>query len=139
MQALLRQRSRVVLAPMHFSRMGGLVLDMTGFVLAGGPFRLDEVEEVRRKESELIASRMKVLADGTRVALLRELALEPASVMDLARRFELAQPTVSNHVRLLRDAGLLESRKDGPKVVYRVPREQLERLLDDTRRRLLEH
>jgi ArsR family transcriptional regulator len=139
MEALLTQRPRVVLTPLHFSARGGFVIDMTTFVHVGGPANLAGVEELRRRESEEIAARMKVLADGTRVALLRELAAEPASVMDLARRFELAQPTVSNHVRLMRDAGLLESRKEGPKVVYRVPREQLERLLDDTRHLLLEH
>ena len=135
--SLLRQRPRVVLSPMYFVGAGGFVVDMTSYVHVGGPARTVNVELVRRKESDLIASRMKVLADPTRVALLRELAHDPASVMDLARRFRLAQPTVSNHVRVLRDAGLLESHKDGPRVVYSVPRDLLGRMLDETRHLLL--
>jgi DNA-binding transcriptional ArsR family regulator len=138
-QRLMAERRRVVVSPMHFSSGGGSLVDMTTFVHMGAPARPADPEELRRKESEVVASRLKVLADGTRVALLRELTSEPASVMDLARRFRLAQPTVSNHVRLLRDAGLLESRKDGQRVVYSVTRDRLDRLLSDTRHILLEH
>jgi DNA-binding transcriptional ArsR family regulator len=138
-EALLTQRPRIVLSPMYFVKAGGFVIDMTSYVHIGGSARPADAERLRRQESELIASRLKVLSDGTRVALLRELALEPASVMDLARRFRLAQPTVSNHVRLLRDAGLLESRKDGARVLYSAPRERLDRVLTDTRNLLLEH
>jgi DNA-binding transcriptional ArsR family regulator len=138
-EPVLRQRPRVVLSPMYFVRIGGFVVDMTSYVHVGGPASPADSERLRREESELIANRLKVLADGTRVALLRDLAVEPASVMDLARRFHLAQPTVSNHVRLLRDAGLLESQKDGPRVLYSAPRERLDRVLDDTRHMLLEH
>lgn len=136
-ERLLAERRRVVVTPLYFCRQGGSILDLTTFMHAGGPAQPQDGESLRRQESEHIAARLKVLADGTRVALLRELAAEPASVMDLARRFRLAQPTVSNHVRLLRDAGLLESRKDGARVVYRVPRDQLSQLLDETRDLLL--
>ncbi|HEY4027509.1 MAG TPA: metalloregulator ArsR/SmtB family transcription factor [Candidatus Dormibacteraeota bacterium] len=135
---LLTLRPRVVLSPMYFASSGGSVIDMTSYLHVGGAARPLDEEQARREDCEKIATRMKVLADATRVGLLRALAHEPASVMDLARRFRLAQPTVSNHVRLLRDAGLLDSRKDGPRIVYSVPREQLGRLLDETRDLLLE-
>ena len=138
-EALARQRPLNVVTPMHFVAMGGFVVDMTAYLHVGGPASPLDAERQRRQESDLIAARLKVLADGTRVALLRDLALEPSSVMDLARRFRLAQPTVSNHVRLLRDAGLLESRKDGARVLYSAPRELLDRVLADTRHLLLEH
>jgi DNA-binding transcriptional ArsR family regulator len=136
-ERLLGRRRRIVLTPMYFCGVGGSIVDMTGYVHIGGPLRPSEAHELR-KDSELIAARLKVLADGTRVALLRQLVQEPASVMDLARRFGLAQPTVSNHVRLLRDARLLESTRDGARTVYRVPRDQLGRLLEETRDLLLE-
>jgi DNA-binding transcriptional ArsR family regulator len=138
-EPLLAMRPRVVLSPLLFTTMGGFVIDMTRFLHLGGPARPMEDQETRRRESEVIASRMKVLSDGTRVALLRDLAQEPASVMDLARRFGLAQPTVSNHVRMLREAGLLESRKDGARILYTAPTERLDRVLSDTRHLLLEH
>jgi DNA-binding transcriptional ArsR family regulator len=138
-ERLLRDRPRIVLTPMYLVTMGGFLLDMTTFVHIGGPANPADAERLRRDESELIANRMKVLSDGTRVALLRDLALEPASVMDLARRYHLAQPTVSTHVRLLREAGLLESQKDGARILYSAPRERLDRVLEDTRHLLLEH
>lgn len=138
-EPLLRERPRVVLTPMYFVSLGGFLIDMTTYVHIGGPASPSDVERRRRGESELIANRMKVLSDGTRVALLRDLALEPASVMDLARRFHLAQPTVSTHVRLLREAGLLESQKDGARILYSAPRDRLDRVLEDTRHLLLEH
>jgi DNA-binding transcriptional ArsR family regulator len=138
-EPVLRQRPLIVLSPMYFVTLGGFVIDMTTYVHIGGPANPADTERMRREESELIASRLKVLADGTRVALLRDLAVEPASVMDLARRYGLAQPTVSNHVRLLRDAGLLDARKDGPRVLYSAPRERLDRVLADTRHLLIEH
>jgi DNA-binding transcriptional ArsR family regulator len=124
---------------MYFVTMGGFLIDMTTYMHLGGPASPADAERVRREESDLIANRLKVLSDGTRVALLRDLALEPASVMDLARRFHLAQPTVSTHVRLLREAGLLDSKKDGARVVYSAPRERLDRVFEDTRHLLLEH
>lgn len=136
---LLEQRPRVVLSPMYFCHpRGGYVIDMTSFVHVGGPVDPELDEGLHRTESEQVANRLKVLSDGTRVALLRQLALAPASVMDLSRRFRLAQPTVSNHVRLLRDAGLLESQRDGARVVYTAPRERLGRLLAETQHVLLE-
>jgi DNA-binding transcriptional ArsR family regulator len=138
-EQLFNTRRRLVLSPMYFSSAGGFVVDMTAYVHVGTPAVQTDAEEVSRKESELIAGRLKVLSDGTRVALLRQLAHEPASVMDLARRFRLAQPTVSNHVRLLRDAGLLDSRKDGARVVYTVPRERLNRILEETRLLLIDY
>jgi DNA-binding transcriptional ArsR family regulator len=138
-EPLLRERPRIVVTPMYFVKMGGFLLDMTTYVHVGGPASPTDAERMRRDESELIANRMKVLSDGTRVALLRDLAQEPASVMDLARRFHLAQPTVSTHVRLLREAGLLASQKDGARILYSAPRERLDRVLEDTRHMLLEH
>jgi DNA-binding transcriptional ArsR family regulator len=139
MVSLQTLRPRVVLSPMWFVNAGGFVVDMTTYVHLGGPAKPPSEHDLRRKEADWIASRMKVLSDATRVGLLRELAYEPASVMDLARRFGLAQPTVSSHVRLLREAGLLDSRKDGPRIVYSVPRDQLGAMLDQARHLLLEH
>jgi len=140
MARLIDRRHRVVLTPMYFaSPQGGFVIDMTGFLHVGAPAQPADADRLRRDESEVVASRLKVLADGTRLALLRHLVHEPASVMDLARRFRLAQPTVSNHVRLLRDAGLLDSTREGTRVVYSASGERVGHLLSDTQQILLEH
>jgi len=47
------------------------------------------------------------LADPTRRAILARLALGEATVMELAEPFEMSQPAVSRHLRVLEDAGLI--------------------------------
>jgi ArsR family transcriptional regulator len=135
---LLELRPRLVISPIYFAGGGSFIVDMTSFVHTGRPARDVAPDEMRRRDAELMADRLKVLADGTRLALLRQLAREPAGVTELARRFRLAQPTVSNHVRLLREADLLESRRDGARVVYTAARGNVGQLLARAERLLLE-
>lgn len=53
------------------------------------------------------------LADPTRRAILARLALGEATVMELAKPFEMTQPAVSQHLRVLETAGLIAQRVDG--------------------------
>jgi ArsR family transcriptional regulator len=53
------------------------------------------------------ARRLKALGDPTRLAIFEAVAGRPLPVGELARSMNVAQPTVSNHVRILRDAGLI--------------------------------
>lgn len=53
------------------------------------------------------------LADPTRRALLARLAEGEATVQDLARPFAISQPAISRHLKVLEDAGLIETRIEG--------------------------
>jgi DNA-binding transcriptional ArsR family regulator len=53
------------------------------------------------------------LADPTRRALLARLALGEASVMELAKPFEMSQPAISRHLKVLEGAGLIVRRVEG--------------------------
>src|SRR3954454_15355054 len=53
------------------------------------------------------------LADPTRRALLARLALGEASVMELAEPFEMTQPAISRHLKVLEGAGLIVRRVEG--------------------------
>ena len=53
------------------------------------------------------------LADPTRRAILAQLALGEATVMDLAKPFKMTQPAVSQHLKVLEEAGLIVGRVDG--------------------------
>ena len=55
------------------------------------------------------------LADPTRRAILARLAKGEATVMELAKPFEMTQPAVSQHLKVLEDAGLVVRRVDGTK------------------------
>lgn len=52
------------------------------------------------------------LSDPTRRAILARLALGEATVSELAEPFRLAQPTISKHLRVLEEAGLIEAGRD---------------------------
>lgn len=53
------------------------------------------------------------LADPTRRAILARLALGEATVNELAKPFAMTQPAVSQHLKVLEDAGLIAQRVDG--------------------------
>jgi len=55
------------------------------------------------------------LADPTRRAILARLALGETTVMELARPFEMTQPAISRHLKVLEGAGLIVRRVDGTK------------------------
>ena len=60
-------------------------------------------------------STFAALADPTRRAILARLALGEATVMELAAPFEMTQPAVSRHLKVLESAGLIVRRIDGTK------------------------
>lgn len=53
------------------------------------------------------------LADGTRRAILARLAQGEATVMELAEPFDMSQPAISRHLKVLEEAGLIARRVDG--------------------------
>jgi DNA-binding transcriptional ArsR family regulator len=55
------------------------------------------------------------LADPTRRAILARLALGEATVTELAKPFKMTQPAISQHLKVLEDAGLIEGRVEGTK------------------------
>ena len=71
-------------------------------------------------ESESLAARFKALADPTRVAIVNRLAVGECCVCDLNAAFDLSQPTISHHLKVLRDAGLVEASRRGTWAYYRL-------------------
>jgi len=55
------------------------------------------------------------LGDPTRRAILSRLAMGEATVMELAQPFDMSQPAVSRHLRVLEEAGLITRRVEGAK------------------------
>ena len=65
-------------------------------------------------------SAFAIIAEPNRRALLNLLAASERSVGELQRRLRMPQPSVSKHLRVLREAGFVESRVDGQRRVYRL-------------------
>jgi DNA-binding transcriptional ArsR family regulator len=72
-----------------------------------------------------MASTFEVLAEPTRRRILDLLREEDRPVGELVGRLEISQPGVSKHLRVLRDAGLVEVRQDAQRRLYRVRAEPL--------------
>jgi DNA-binding transcriptional ArsR family regulator len=72
----------------------------------------------------------EVLAEESRRQILDLLIDEERSVGDLVESLALSQPAISKHLKVLRDAGLVESRPDAQRRIYRVRPEPL-RVVDD--------
>jgi ArsR family transcriptional regulator len=86
-------------------------------VLCCGP----DTPPIDEAESETLAARFKALADPTRVAIVNRLAAgNECCVCDLNAAFDLSQPTISHHLKVLRDAGLVESCRRGTWAYYRL-------------------
>ena len=74
-----------------------------------------------RQAAADLAGYFKALADPTRVAIVNRLAaVVECCVCDLNAAFDLSQPTISHHLKVLRDAGLVESSRRGTWVYYRL-------------------
>ena len=62
------------------------------------------------------------LADPTRRAILARLARGEATVLELAKPFEMTQPAISQHLKVLEDAGLVTTRVEGTRRPRRLAR-----------------
>ncbi|MCW2755036.1 MAG: ArsR family transcriptional regulator [Marmoricola sp.] len=81
-----------------------------------------------QETAEQIAPLLKALADPVRLRLLSLVAAHAdgeACVCDLNDAFDLSQPTISHHLKVLHESGLLERSKRGVWVFYRVQRAAL--------------
>lgn len=68
---------------------------------------------------------LRALADPVRLALVDELARTGACACELRARLDLSAPLISHHLKVLRDAGLVETRKSGRRVEVELKREAL--------------
>jgi len=86
-------------------------------VICCGP----DVPPLGRDEADALAACFKALADPTRVAIVNRLAAaDEVCVCDFVAALDLAQPTVSHHLKVLREAGLVESSRRGTWAYYRL-------------------
>jgi ArsR family transcriptional regulator len=67
----------------------------------------------------------KALADDTRQRILEMLLEGEKCVSDIAETFDVSQPTVSHHLNVLRQFGLVMNRKEGKQVYYAINRDNV--------------
>ncbi len=82
----------------------------------------EPLDPLPKTERDRRVAVFKALADPTRLELLRSLAGQagPTCVCDLVDHFDLSQPTISHHLKVLREAGLIEGSRAGIWSFHRV-------------------
>jgi ArsR family transcriptional regulator len=85
-------------------------------------------QPISEEQADAVAPLLKALADPVRLRLLSLVAAHAdgeACVCDLNEAFDLSQPTISHHLKVLHSAGLLDRSKRGVWVYYRVNAEAM--------------
>lgn len=85
---------------------------------------------LREEVNELHAQVCKGLADPNRIILLYSLVVAPRNVTELTELTELPQPTVSRHLRVLRERGMVTAQRIGQSVYYEVADRRIIEALD---------
>ena len=102
---------------------------MKGLPVVTGACCAPGAERLAPAEAADLAARFKALADPTRIALVNRLAgANEVCVCELVTDFDLSQPTISHHLRLLREAGLVEAERRGTWAYYRLVPEAFDAL-----------
>jgi len=84
------------------------------------------VQEVTLLHTDLCSA----LADSTRLLLLYTLANQPFNVTELTQELDLPQPTVSRHLKVLRERGLVLANRQGTTVQYELADQRIIEALD---------
>jgi len=81
-----------------------------------------------RKEKK-IAKKFKALAHPARIQLIEALIEKDCCVGELQKCLKLSQPNVSQHLRVLKDAGILEGKRDKNRICYRIKDDKIIQML----------
>lgn len=90
------------------------------------PISLSLSQEVHQLHADLCSA----LADGTRILLIYALSDRPHNVTELVNELSLPQPTVSRHLKVLREHGLVGMVRQGQSVEYSLTDQRLIETLD---------
>jgi ArsR family transcriptional regulator len=108
-----------------------MYLEFPGLIVIGTGVGQGDVQA--RAQTESVARRLKAVAEPTRLALLHSLATAPRTVGELALLFRLAQPTVSMHIKVLRESGLVRSERVAGRLRLSADPAAVENLLGELR------
>lgn len=86
------------------------------------------MQQLRSKELARAVARHRALGDETRLRILHLLVGSEVCVCDLAAQLDITQPLLSFHLKTLRDAGLVRTRRDGRWMHYSIDPSTVEEL-----------
>jgi ArsR family transcriptional regulator len=86
-------------------------------------------QEVTVESSDKVAEFLKALAHPTRIRILTYLADGEKCVKEIWQELGIPQPTVSQHINVLKNAGIITFRKDGVKTCYKITDERAKTII----------
>jgi DNA-binding transcriptional ArsR family regulator len=86
--------------------------------------------EVEDRKLELKAKVFKVFSDPNRIRILELLREKECNVSEMIEHLNLKQSTVSQHLRLLKDCGVVNTKKEGREITYSIRDKKVEDMLD---------
>ena len=87
-------------------------------------------DTLREEIVKLHAQVCSGLADPNRIMIIYSLADGPRNVTEIATAVELPQPTVSRHLKILRERGIVRSERDGQTIIYQLCDQRVVQALD---------
>ncbi len=96
-------------------------------------------KQLLREINELHAQVCGGLADPKRIAILYAVADNPQTVTQLAETLDTPQPTISRHLKILRDHAMVIANRDGANIYYALGDKRIIRALDLLREMLSDH
>lgn len=136
-----RQKSgQIMVVPLFFASLGGFHLDVGDVDYLGYGVHSESLFQQQQQELTALAGRLKAFSDPTRLLLLvliSRLTQFPMTVGDLAKQLGVSQPTASGHLKLLREAGLVDVVKKGNRAFYKLEEAAVTQAIRELERSLL--
>lgn len=89
-----------------------------------------KTEDAEKKKLELKSKVFKVFSDPTRLRILEVLREKESNVSELIEKLDLKQSTVSQHLKMLKDCGVVDNWKDGRESIYRIRDKRIGKIMD---------
>ncbi|MDE3090740.1 MAG: winged helix-turn-helix transcriptional regulator [Chloroflexota bacterium] len=96
-------------------------------------------KQLRKEINQLHAEICGGLSDPNRIAILYALAEKPESVMELADALDMPQSSLSRHLKVLRDRGMVVAERQGANIIYSLGDKRIIKALDLLREVLGDH
>jgi DNA-binding transcriptional ArsR family regulator len=131
-------RGQVVMAPVYFGGRQVFFCDLPNLMVIGVGTGERSFLELQRQKAADLAGQLKLLSDPTRLAILAAISTRgDRSSTDLVRLLHLSPASISEHVRQLREAGLIHPVSEGQRTLYLGDEKALDGLLSEVRDRIL--
>lgn len=135
-----QETGRIVVTPLYFASSGGYVIDFNDTLFIGYGLQSEPAYYELSERVQQSAAQMKAFADPTRLMILTLIARFEKLTMtvgDLADQLDVRQPTVSGHLKVLREADLVSFKKHGTRSTYTLNEQTVEATLARLRELLI--